>query len=275
MATAYPRSSAEISDNSYISGKARLFGLDRLLAKAVCNGRLTLIDSGRRASDFGPMASKRHVILRLTDRWLPLRLLLDPPLAAGEAYMDGRLCLEKGTLSDLFALFGEGGLALYDHPLNRLRRPLHRLFNRKANSLLRARRNVEHHYDLPDALYALFLDADWQYSCAYFEMPGQSLEDAQTAKKRRIARKLLLRPGQKVLDIGSGWGGLALDLAKNDGVEVTGVTLSKEQLARAADRARSNALDRNVHFALKDYRHIRSQFDRIVSVGMFERLFFQ
>jgi cyclopropane-fatty-acyl-phospholipid synthase len=137
---------------------------------------------------------------------------------------------------------------------------------------MRARRNVHHHYDIDPRIYDLFLDADRQYSCAYFAAPDMSLADAQAAKKRHIAAKLAIEPGQRVLDIGSGWGGLGLYLAKTADCDVTGVTLSSEQLKISQDRAAKEGLARSVHFEFKDYRKVTGQFDRIVSVGMFEHV---
>jgi len=135
-----------------------------------------------------------------------------------------------------------------------------------------ARRNVAHHYDLSEKFYSLFLDSDRQYSCAYFGNPGATLEQAQAAKKRHIMAKLLLEPGQKVLDIGCGWGGLALTMAQEADVEVTGITLSEQQLQVARQRAEEAQLSHRVHFVLADYRQISDRFDRIVSVGMFEHV---
>src|SRR5581483_7317049 len=159
------------------------------------------------------------------------------------------------------------GLAKIRERLRIALRPLH-----QRNSARRAKRNVAHHYDLDGRLYDLFLDSDRQYSCAYFEHPGQRLDEAQLAKKRHIAAKLLLEPGQRVLDIGSGWGGLALYLAELCGVDVTGITLSKEQLTLAGRRAKGKGLASRVDFRLQDYRAVAERFERIVSVGMFEHV---
>jgi len=152
----------------------------------------------------------------------------------------------------------------------RLRSIRGRLYRR--NSAHRAKQNVAHHYDLDNRLYALFLDADWQYSCAYFERAGQELEEAQLAKKRHIAAKLLIEPSHRVLDIGSGWGGLALYLAQQCGANVTGITLSEEQLELACQRSQSEQLASRVEFRLQDYRSVSEHYDRIVSVGMFEHV---
>ncbi|MEO8722596.1 MAG: cyclopropane-fatty-acyl-phospholipid synthase family protein [Sphingobium sp.] len=246
--------------------------MGRLLSAVVKHGSLTMLDYKGRASHFGDGSAGPNVVMRMTKRSLPLRILLNPALAAGEAYMDGTLRVEKGTIRDFFTLFREGGNDLYMHPLNRLRRAAGRWIGQPANNLTRSLRNVQHHYDLSDDLYALFLDDDWQYSCAYFGQPDQPLEDAQAAKKRHLAAKLLLSQGLSVLDIGSGWGGLALDLARHDRVNVTGVTLSKEQFARASRRAEDANLSSKVAFHLQDYRHVAETFDRIISVGMFEHV---
>lgn len=262
----------EFSSASRSADSAHLWGLGRLLSAVVKHGSLTMLDSAGRASHFGDGSSGPDVVMRMTERSLPLRILLNPALAAGEAYMDGTLRVEKGTIRDFFTLFKEGGNELYMHPLNRLRRAASRWIAQPANNLTRSRQNVQHHYDLSDDLYALFLDEDWQYSCAYFARPDQPLEDAQAAKKRHLAAKLLLSPGLDVLDIGSGWGGLALDLARHDKVNVTGVTLSEEQFARAGRRAEDAQLSNQVAFRLQDYRHVAEKFDRVISVGMFEHV---
>lgn len=202
-------------------------------------------------------------------------IVLDPELKLGEAYMDGELVMEAGDIADLLALlmsqpasFNPSVPAKAFHMLRRLGRRI-----AQFNPPERSRANVAHHYDIDGRLYSLFLDHDRQYSCAYFEHEGQSLDDAQLAKKRHVAAKLVLdRPGLRVLDIGSGWGGLALYLADVAGAEVSGVTLSQEQLALATARAGERGLGERVSFALRDYRDVEGPFDRIVSVGMFEHV---
>jgi cyclopropane-fatty-acyl-phospholipid synthase len=200
------------------------------------------------------------------------RVLLNPELALGESYMDGEFVVENGTIADALAI-------LMDQPeaLPRWARPqwlMRYLFRRlrQFNPRRRARNNVAHHYDLDGRLYALFLDADRQYSCAYFETPDTSLDDAQLAKKRHLAAKLLIRRGDRVLDIGSGWGGLGLYLSEMTGANVTGITLSTEQLQTSNARAAEKDLQRTAKFLLQDYRDIGGPFDRIVSVGMFEHV---
>jgi cyclopropane-fatty-acyl-phospholipid synthase len=245
-----------------------------LLARLFRLGDLTLIDAAGRSHRFRgpPLAGIPPVTIRLHDRRLHWRLPLNPQLVAGEAYADGTLTVEQGTLRDLLALATcnierAGADRPSALPLWRLARLL-----QQHNPVHRARRNAAHHYDLSDALYERFLDADRQYSCAYFSRPGMSLEQAQEAKTRHIAAKLLLAPGQRVLDVGCGWGGLALALARLAEVEVLGITLSKEQLAVARRRAEAAGLAQRVRFELTDYRQVDGRFDRIVSVGMFEHV---
>lgn len=202
------------------------------------------------------------------------RLLFDPELALGELYMDGKLVVTHGRLYDLLELAQRNldlvGNVGWMKVLAWGRMAIRRWQQR--NKPGRARRNVAHHYDLDGRLYSLFLDSDRQYSCGYFEYESQSLDDAQLAKKRHIAAKLLVEPGHKVLDIGCGWGGLALYLADFCGADVTGITLSKEQLAAAKGRVSERQLTEHVDFRLQDYRDVGEPFDRIVSVGMLEHV---
>jgi cyclopropane-fatty-acyl-phospholipid synthase len=183
--------------------------------------------------------------------------------------MDGSLRMEEGQIYDLVDLIRRNSTAR-PRPETWARRMTREVFRR--NDERAARRNAKHHYDLSVEFYRLFLDDDLQYSCAWFDTPGATLEDAQAAKRARIARKLLLRPGDRVLDIGCGWGGLALDLAARQSVTVLGVTLAAEQQAVAAGRAAQAGLSSRVSFALQDYRQVEGRFDRIVSVGMFEHV---
>jgi cyclopropane-fatty-acyl-phospholipid synthase len=200
------------------------------------------------------------------------RIAAKPSLGTGEAYMDGRLAFETGGIRDLLDLAGRNGVGrvVYHRP-GAMRRAW-RSLTEEHNARFSARRNVHHHYDLSGELYRGFLDADMQYSCAYFEHDDMSLDEAQAAKKRHIAAKLALAEGQRVLDIGCGWGGMALTLATGDGVTVEGITLSDEQLATARRRAEAAGLSDRVRFSLTDYRDLTGQFDRIVSVGMFEHV---
>ncbi len=266
--------SARRSNISPAPGRTLWF--PRLLDRLIQQGTLTFIDPRGHLRIFaGPSVDGiPPVTIRLHDAALDWRLALRPTLAVGEAYMDGQLTVERGDLYDFLAL------ATYN-----LQRPhcpwLLRMAGRAAtlarrlhqwNPEARARHNAAHHYDLSSTFYDLFLDSDRQYSCAYFARPGMTLEEAQAAKKRHIAAKLLLEPGQRVLDIGCGWGGLALDLAAAAGVEVLGITLSREQLDAATRRAADRGLADRVRFQLCDYRQVDGIFDRIVSVGMFEHV---
>ncbi|HUI94323.1 MAG TPA: cyclopropane-fatty-acyl-phospholipid synthase family protein [Xanthobacteraceae bacterium] len=213
------------------------------------------------------------IAARFTSWRAEFNVLLEPELKLGEAYMNGTLVVEQGSIADLLALaMGNGDLhALrWSHPLEALQLAWRRL--KQFNLRGRARRNVAHHYDLDERLYALFLDADRQYSCAYFETPTATLDDAQLGKRRHVAAKLKLGPGARVLDIGCGWGGLALYIAELTGARVTGITLSHEQLALARVRAAEKQLASQVEFRLQDYRDVAETFDRIVSVGMFEHV---
>jgi cyclopropane-fatty-acyl-phospholipid synthase len=212
--------------------------------------------------------------VKLLDRAAEKRLMLNPALSLGELYMDGRLAVTKGDLYQLLEL-GARNLAELDgvpwvKALDKARMAVRSLHQR--NDRRRARRNIATHYDLDARLYDLFLDSDRQYSCAYFEYPGQPIDDAQTAKKRHIAAKLLPKDGVTALDIGCGFGGLGLYLAGVAGARVTGVTLSEEQFAVATERARQTGLVDRVEFRLQDYRDVSETFDRIVSVGMFEHV---
>jgi cyclopropane-fatty-acyl-phospholipid synthase len=247
--------------------------IGRLVDKLLTKGSITLKRPGKPPHSFGPGGGK-HLTLRFTDRKVAFDIVKNPRLGVGEAYMDGRLIIEDGTILDLLEMVvgsnrwedkGEGRAAL-SKGKNRFRR----FFRR--NNPTRARRNVAHHYDLKDELYELFLDDDKQYSCAYFTDPANSLDQAQADKKAHIAAKLALEPGQRVLDIGCGWGGMALYLHKVAGVDVLGVTLSERQLAVARERARAAGVSDHVKFELIDYRHLEERFDRIVSVGMFEHV---
>jgi cyclopropane-fatty-acyl-phospholipid synthase len=247
--------------------------LDWLLTRLIRVGVLTLVDANGQIRVYrgepGP-----EVRIRLHKKALHWRLPLNMQMTTGEAYMDGTLTVENGSVFDFLTLAAMNLPSLHAHPIFVLSNWLQRVIRRihQFNILCRARANVAHHYDLSGALYDLFLDPDRQYSCAYFARPDDDLETAQENKKNRIAAKLLLRDGQKVLDIGCGWGGLALTLAQRAKVEVTGMTLSTEQYHMAAQRAEEAGLAKRVHFHLRDYRKQQGRFDRIVSVGMFEHV---
>ncbi|MDO8985984.1 cyclopropane-fatty-acyl-phospholipid synthase family protein [Cypionkella sp.] len=246
----------------------------RFLRRLIRRGNLAVIIGSGPEMAFGNGEGSK-VTLHIKDAAAVRRLMLDPELALGESYMDGSLSIDGDDLQGLLAIvvrnYGNGGdLPAAARVLAGLRRIRRRLD--QSNPETDARRNVMHHYDLTPAIYDLFLDADRQYSCAYFADPSMSLEAAQAAKKAHIARKLLISPGMRVLDIGCGWGGLALTLARDYGAQVTGITLSQEQLAIARDRAKAEGLTDRVSFELIDYRAMTGQFDRIVSVGMFEHV---
>jgi cyclopropane-fatty-acyl-phospholipid synthase len=245
--------------------------LAKVVGGAIQYGSLTVIDPWGETHVFGTGGAP-FVTLRLTDPDEPGRLLADPCLRAGEAYMDGTLIVEEGTLREFLMIGMAAGeqLAKQTQKMRAFVAPRHR--PQRHNPVARARANVAHHYDLSEALYRLFLDEDLQYSCAYFQNGDETLEEAQAKKKRHIASKLLLKPGARVLDIGCGWGGLALELAQSHGAEVDGVTLSQEQLTVARSRAVEGGLQDRVRFHLRDYRHEVGSYDRIVSVGMFEHV---
>jgi cyclopropane-fatty-acyl-phospholipid synthase len=250
-----------------------LFLLDKMLAHVVKTGRLEIIDAAGQHHVYQG-APGTAVTVRLNDPKLPNRLFLNPELHAGEAYMDGRLVIEQGSIRDFLTLFVENRSGFRGHPLQKLVRGTTKKFKRlvQRNSIAKSKRNVSHHYDLSNAFYKLWLDQDMLYSCAYFSSPNDTLEQAQQNKLRHIAAKLDLQPGQRVLDIGCGWGGMALYLAAVADVNVVGVTLSTEQLVLAREQAKLRGLEHRVSFELLDYRDVKGPFDRIVSVGMFEHV---
>src|SRR6516164_4340844 len=247
--------------------------LTRLFERVITIGRLRVIDANGRSHVFAG-SPEISVAIRLRDPVLHRKLLVRPRLFLPEADMEGTLTLEEGSLFDLIDLLAANLERLPEGFLGRLLNgsatALRRLH--QYNPVSRARQNAAHHYDLSDQLYELFLDQDRQYSCAYFHDLGDSLDTAQLNKKRHIAAKLLTRPGQRVLDIGSGWGGLALYLASDCGTDVTGLTLSVEQHRVATRRAAAAGLSDRVRFYLRDYREELGHYDRIVSVGMFEHV---
>jgi len=251
-----------------------VFALRLLLRRFVRRGRLGVIDHTGRRSDFGATDSRPSVAIRLHDPALYRRLALYPTLHVGRAYVDGSLTIAEGELSDFLDLLLLNERLASRGRVSELRRRFDGVARLAAviNLPGRARRNVRHHYDHAADFYRCFLDEDLQYSCAYFAVEGLSLEEAQEAKKRHIAAKLDLRHGHRVLDIGCGFGGMSLFLARNYGVRVTGITLSSEQLKIARERAAKQGLSRVVNFQLEDYRRTRGVFDRIVSVGMFEHV---
>jgi cyclopropane-fatty-acyl-phospholipid synthase len=246
-----------------------------MLPGLIKRGELTIIDPAGKAYRFGaPDPELKPVTVRLKDRKVAFQIARDPTLGAIETWMDDRLVLEEGEIIDLILIIRRNRRweerTRPNEFLKKTGKLRHRLstLNWKSRSL----KNVVHHYDIGNELYRLFLDPDMQYSCAYFTDPSNSIEQAQLDKKAHIASKMLLKPGQKVLDIGCGWGGLALYLNRVADVDVLGVTLSKEQLAVARQRAEEAGVSDRVKFELCDYRDVQGQFDRIVSIGMFEHL---
>ncbi len=247
--------------------------LSRLLKKTICIGTLDVIGAdGSHHSYSGAPGPK--VTIRLHEQALHRKLYLNPDLYIGEAYMDGALTIEKGSLADFLDIVASNMKFAKRDPIYALHDRLSRLLRywQQYNPIDKARVRVAHHYDLPNWLYDLFLDRNQQYSCAYFNNPDDDLETAQLNKQRYLAAKLLLEPGQRVLDIGSGWGGLAIYLAQAGGGEVTGLTLSKKQLKMSNQRLAEQGLSEQVHFHLRDYREEKGTYDRIVSVGMFEHV---
>jgi cyclopropane-fatty-acyl-phospholipid synthase len=253
--------------------------LDRMLSRFVRRGKFVIVDADGSRHEYGDGApGEPSVRIRLTDRKVANFIAGHPRLGGAEAFMDGRLVIEEGDIATMIDLvrgngtWEKGGRSLAQpNPIRRAfgttRMRLDRL-----NWAAKSKRNVAHHYDLGDRLYDLFLDADRQYSCAYFTDPGNSLEQAQADKKAHIAAKLNLKPGQRVLDIGCGWGGMALYLHRVADVDVLGITLSEEQLKTARRRAEEAGVADRVKFELIDYRDVTGVFDRIVSVGMFEHV---
>jgi cyclopropane-fatty-acyl-phospholipid synthase len=246
--------------------------IGRFIDQILPVGSITIIGSDGKRETHGPGGGK-HVTVRFHDKRVPLELFRNPRLKFGELYMDERLTIDDGTMLDLLELvvgakpWERGGRKALGKGKSKW---LKRFFRR--NDPGKSRKNVAHHYDIGNALYALFLDDDLQYSCAYFTDPGNGLEQAQADKKAHIAAKLALEPGQRVLDIGCGWGGMALYLHKIANVEVLGITLSEEQLKIARQRAKDAGVSDHVKFELIDYRQLDGRFDRIVSVGMFEHV---
>lgn len=250
-----------------------MFPLSHLLRYFIRVGSLKVIDAKGKEHLFsgrpGPSAT-----VRLTQPSLYYKLFFNPQIYIGESYMDGSLVFEKDELGNFLRLYFLNEDSLGNHFIQRVFLSLLMAFRRlqQNNTLHRARRRVAHHYDLGNDFYKLFLDEDMQYSCAIFETQDDTLEQAQMNKKRLIAAKINLRPGDRILDIGSGWGGMAMYLASIEDVECLGVTLSKEQYELANQRVREAGLSDRVRFELKDYRDVDGTFDRIVSVGMFEHV---
>ena len=247
--------------------------IERLVEKLLRKGHLTLVTPDGKRTTYGP-GGGASLTVRVADRKTMFAIARNPRLGMGEAYMDGRLVIEDGTILDLMRLV-VGGNRWEDKgsargELNKGKKRWKALFRR--NPAKASRRNVAHHYDIGNDLYRLFLDKDLQYSCAYYTDPANDLDQAQSDKKAHIAAKLHLKPGQRVLDIGSGWGGTALYLNRVADVDVLGITLSEQQLKVARARAEEAGVSDRVKFELIDYRAVEGRFDRIVSIGMFEHV---
>jgi cyclopropane-fatty-acyl-phospholipid synthase len=247
--------------------------LEVVLRSFFRHGTLRLTTASGTVMRFGD-GTGEPVAVRFTTRAAQWGILLDPELKVGETYMDGTLLIERGSIAEFLHLALSQDKSGKSPRWARTQWLARYVWRRLAqfNPRFRSRKNVAQHYDLDKQLYALFLDADRQYSCAYFEHPEQSLDDAQLAKKRHVAAKLLVGRDARVLDIGSGWGGMGLYLAEIAGARVTGVTLSQEQFALSRERADEKGLSGRVEFRMQDYRDIAERFDRIVSVGMFEHV---
>jgi cyclopropane-fatty-acyl-phospholipid synthase len=244
-----------------------------MLKSFIRTGTLKVIDADGKTHIFAGTPGP-EVTMRLTDPTLYKTLFFNPELAAGEAYMDGRMSFENSTLRDFLTLFSVNRLSLGSYPLQKVLRTISRGLKRfqQSNPVGKAQKNVAHHYDIGNDFYRLFLDKGMQYSCAYFMNDDNTLEEAQQNKLRLIASKLNLKAGQRVLDIGCGWGDMALYLARIENVSVLGVTLSKEQCSLANEKAKQLGLADRARFELRDYRDVTERFDRIVSVGMFEHV---
>lgn len=244
-----------------------------LVRQSIRMGTLELTLPDGRQISLGDGKSPTGTI-HIHDSAVFLKFLRHPEVALGEAYMDGTMTVPNGDLKGLLTVLLRNSQAGNLPPMQAIARRARVALRHMSslNSLRRSRRNVEQHYDLPVALYDLFMENDKQYTCAYFRQPDETLEQAQANKKRHIARKLLIEPGMRVLEIGSGWGGLAITLAQDFGAHVTGVTLSQVQLDAAALRARDAGVGDQIEFRLQDYRQVVGRFDRVVAVGMMEHV---
>ena len=248
--------------------------LVNFLNKLIKSDGFILIDSNDNKFVIGKPKKDNPIELKLLDKSLNYKLLLHPDLYFGEAYSDGSLIIKNGTLSEFLEIammnIGRGDINLYGKILNKVLGTYR--YITKFNKIINSKKNVSHHYDISEKLYDLFLDSNRQYSCAYFKNENDTLEEAQQNKIDHIIKKLNIKPNQKVLDIGSGWGTLALDIAKKTKASVTGITLSENQLNYSNNKAKEMNLDNQVEFKLIDYRELNEKFDRIVSVGMFEHV---
>jgi cyclopropane-fatty-acyl-phospholipid synthase len=233
-----------------------------------------LIDSNSKKYVIGNPTKDKPIVIRFLDQKLMQKLLINPDLYFGEAYMNGSLVIENGTLTDFLDLafknIGRGNINSYGAVIKKIKGTFGYLTN--LNKIIKSKENVAHHYDISEKLYDLFLDKNRQYSCAYFKNDSDTLEQAQSNKIHHIIKKLNIQPNQKVLDVGSGWGTLALAIAKETKASVTGITLSENQFEYSQNKAKEMNLSNQVNFKLIDYRQLNEKFDRIVSVGMFEHV---
>ena len=233
-----------------------------------------LIDSNSKKYVIGNPTKDKPIVIRFLDQKLMQKLLINPDLCFGESYMNGSLVIENGTLTDFLDLafknIGRGNINSYGAVIKKIKGTFGYLTN--LNKIIKSKENVAHHYDISEKLYDLFLDKNRQYSCAYFKSDSDTLEEAQSNKIHHIIKKLNIQPNQKVLDVGSGWGTLALAIAKETKASVTGITLSENQFEYSQNKAKEMNLSNQVNFKLIDYRQLNEKFDRIVSVGMFEHV---
>ena len=243
-----------------------------VLSRVIKKGNLTWTHHNGIVNHYGD-GSGDSIKIRTTKEFSEIKLLLNPSIQFGESYMNGSLIIDEGRIHDLLKILFTNSKVDVDHWIMHLSKNIRFILNKFSvgNYLSKSKNNVAHHYDLSDRLYELFLDQDRQYSCAYFNSPNDTLDQAQTNKKELIAKKLLLEKDQKVLDIGCGWGGMAAYLSNRSDVNVKGITLSEEQIEYAKKRKIEHSLD-NVEYELQDYRKVNEKYDRIVSVGMFEHV---
>ena len=233
-----------------------------------------LIDANSKKYVIGNPVKEKPIVLKLFDQKLMQKLLINPDLYFGEAYMNGSLVIQNGTITEFLDLafrnIGRGDINFYGTVIKKIKGTFRYLTS--FNKIVKSKENVAHHYDISEKLYDLFLDKNRQYSCAYFKNENDTLEEAQKNKMHHIIKKLNIKPNQKVLDIGSGWGTLALEIAKETNASVTGITLSENQFEYSKNKAKEMNLSNQVEFKLIDYRQLNEKFDKIVSVGMFEHV---
>ena len=248
--------------------------LARFLNKIFKKGGFILIDANDNQYIIGTPMSDRPIKVKILDKQLHYKLLFHPDLYLGEAYTDGKIIIENGTLTDFLNLalmnIGRSEFNIISYLMNKFRGSYRYLTN--FNFIKKSKMNISHHYDISDDLYDLFLDPKRQYSCAYFKNENDSLETAQNNKIQHIIKKLNIKPNQKILDIGCGWGSLAIDIAKSAQCEVTGITLSENQFKYCTQKTKELNLENQLTFKLMDYRELKEKYDRIVSVGMFEHV---